>query len=298
MLSKNFLNISMAIAMISITGLILAPTISLYSGANKSMAAYAQYPTETVFPDMPNYFIRMHPSTFEGDVTHYDPRDVAVPSGVTVVWVNDDFGVAHTVTSGGPDDPDSGSMFDSGEIPFAGEFQLTFDSASGLIGEFPYYCTLHPWITGMISANDEVVTGENFEFKSGTGSTFNITENSRTLLAFIPIDFAPAEDSRITKFYNFSITRNSDNETRFSGLFDTQAKSLTVEIINFAGATDQPDQANRPTTAQLQGGTYRIAGNLLPTETGNYTIGIELVGAGSDPPPQQMRDEFQVQVVS
>lgn len=296
MLSKGFLTLSLAVALTSVTGLTVAPMVSAYIGVNNSMAAYAQYPATTVFPDLPNYFIRIHPSTFEGAITHYEPRDVAVPAGTTVIWYNDDVFVPHTVTSGGPGDPDSGSLFDSGEIQTSEQYQLTFDSSSGLVGEFPYYCTLHPWITGFISADDTVVTGQSFEFKSGTGSTLNITKYSRTLLTFTPANFEGADDTRLTKFYNFSISRSSDNQTLFSGLFDAQTRGLAVELINFAGA-GQSGIGSQPATFQLQGGTYEIAGNLF-SEPGNYTLGVELVGVGASPPAQQMRDEFQIQAVS
>ena len=79
------------------------------------------------------------------------------------MWVNNDQGVRHTVTSGMPGS-NTGS-FDSGQILPNGKFQLTFTSASGLVGEFPYYCTLHPYMVATISSNDNVVKGQSFEFQ-------------------------------------------------------------------------------------------------------------------------------------
>ena len=41
-------------------------------------------------------------------VNHYYPPAVAVPTGTTVAWFNNDFGQPHTVTSGSPNASDVG----------------------------------------------------------------------------------------------------------------------------------------------------------------------------------------------
>src|SRR5579885_81899 len=76
---------------------------------------------------------------------YFDPEDISVKVGTTVVWTNKD-GVAHTVTSG---DPNSGptTTFDSGLIKPGATFQYKFDS----VGTNPYYCTVHPWMTGKVT---------------------------------------------------------------------------------------------------------------------------------------------------
>ena len=110
-------------------------TNSLFVNGNTN--AYAQAGQEA----RPIYFIRINPEgSFEGS-QHYSIGNVAVPAETTVVWVNNDR-VRHTVTSGTPGS--NTGFFDSGEMPFNAQFLLTFTSASRLIGEFPYYCTLHP----------------------------------------------------------------------------------------------------------------------------------------------------------
>jgi hypothetical protein len=111
------------------------------------------------------------------------------------------------------------------------QFQVTFSSENGLVGEFPYYCTIHPWITAMISSNDTVVQGESFEFRSGTGPTLDLSENNRTLLAFPPIDFSINQLE--VMFYDFSVIRDSDNQTMFTNQFEVQNNDLEVELIQF-----------------------------------------------------------------
>lgn len=75
----------------------------------------------------------------------YMPSDVSVQAGETVQWYNEDT-VAHTVTSGTPAGGPDG-IFDTGIFISEGTFEHTFDTA----GEYPYYCLVHPWMTGMIT---------------------------------------------------------------------------------------------------------------------------------------------------
>ncbi|MDH5657798.1 MAG: multicopper oxidase domain-containing protein [Nitrosopumilus sp.] len=72
-------------------------------------------------------------------VESYDPLGIQVNSGITVTWTNDDF-VAHTVT-------DKKLSFDSGFIQAGNTWSYTFDNK----GELDYFCTLHPWMEGVIS---------------------------------------------------------------------------------------------------------------------------------------------------
>jgi plastocyanin len=80
----------------------------------------------------------------------YDPDPVEISVGDTVRWTNDD-STPHTITSGGPDDPDAGQEFDSSPnlnplLAPGDTFEHTFTEA----GEFPYYCQLHPNLVGTI----------------------------------------------------------------------------------------------------------------------------------------------------
>jgi plastocyanin len=73
----------------------------------------------------------------------FEPADITVAVGDTVTWkVTESIGANHSVTSGTPDDPDKGSVFDSGADDLANvgdTFEWTFDTA----GTFAYYCTVH-----------------------------------------------------------------------------------------------------------------------------------------------------------
>jgi len=71
----------------------------------------------------------------------YDPQDITVFVGDSVVWTNLDSN-SHTVTStSGPE------SFDSGIIPAARTFTFTFTSP----GAYEYRCTLHSQMTGSVT---------------------------------------------------------------------------------------------------------------------------------------------------
>jgi plastocyanin len=73
-------------------------------------------------------------STVEVDVVAfaYQPTELSVPVGTTVVWKNLD-PVAHTVT-------DLEYAYDSGLFEEAGTFSKTFDAP----GVYTYFCLPHP----------------------------------------------------------------------------------------------------------------------------------------------------------
>ncbi|MBI5146132.1 MAG: PEFG-CTERM sorting domain-containing protein [Thaumarchaeota archaeon] len=75
----------------------------------------------------------------------YDPSEVTIDVSGEVTWSNDDT-AAHTVTSGDirQDGPDG--HFDSGLFMAGKSFTYKFEES----GEFPYFCQVHPWMTGKV----------------------------------------------------------------------------------------------------------------------------------------------------
>jgi plastocyanin len=71
---------------------------------------------------------------------NFQPREVTVAVGATVTWVNHD-DVPHTATAQG-DAP----AFDSKALDTDEKFSFTFKTA----GKYPYYCKVHPHMTGLI----------------------------------------------------------------------------------------------------------------------------------------------------
>ncbi len=87
----------------------------------------------------------------------YIPHSLNVNVGDTVIWNNVDT-AAHTVTAGSMEEGPSG-IFDSSLFMSGNTFEFTFDQT----GTYPYFCMVHPWMTGEIVVNgvqDMVVTSE------------------------------------------------------------------------------------------------------------------------------------------
>ena len=68
----------------------------------------------------------------------YDPSELTVAAGTTVLFVNDD-SVAHTVTQGTDGTADEGAAFDE-EVGPGESVEITFDEA----GDISITCRFHP----------------------------------------------------------------------------------------------------------------------------------------------------------
>lgn len=77
------------------------------------------------------------------DGMRFEPADLTIHSGDTIVWVNKDL-FAHTATTEG--------RFDSRQIDPGGSWHVTFQTA----GDLPYVCTLHPTMKGMVRVRSRV----------------------------------------------------------------------------------------------------------------------------------------------
>jgi plastocyanin len=82
------------------------------------------------------------PSTANAEVKidnfSFGPQDLAVPVGATVTWTNRD-DIPHTVVS-------TEGVFKSKARDTDETFSYTFTKA----GKYPYYCSIHPKMTGKI----------------------------------------------------------------------------------------------------------------------------------------------------
>lgn len=79
----------------------------------------------------------------------YGPDPASATSDALVTWVNEDT-VPHTSTSGtGPEDPESGTLFDTSIIMPAAKASVPAEKMGP--GEHDYYCTVHPFMKGKIT---------------------------------------------------------------------------------------------------------------------------------------------------
>ncbi len=78
----------------------------------------------------------------------FSPDHIKVKVGGTVIWTNDDNNI-HTVTSGPPNAPNAGQVFDSGLTSLISPSK-TYSHKFTNAGEFSYFCRLHPTMVGEI----------------------------------------------------------------------------------------------------------------------------------------------------
>ncbi|MCH7872263.1 MAG: hypothetical protein IID33_11240 [Planctomycetes bacterium] len=70
----------------------------------------------------------------------FDPPEITITVGESVTWINKDFLIPHTATSGNPGEADLGSVFRSALLGTDDSFTREFDT----VGEFVYFCEVHP----------------------------------------------------------------------------------------------------------------------------------------------------------
>ena len=104
------------------------------------------------YGDIPTYTISIPKgSAVPGceEIAHcFEPEEISIKVGQIIEWKNYDDAM-HTVTSGGPNDGPTG-IFDSGLTKPDATYALKFEAQ----GEYPYFCMVHPWQTGMITVTD------------------------------------------------------------------------------------------------------------------------------------------------
>ena len=80
---------------------------------------------------------------------NYDPDTSKASTDALVTWTNADVTI-HTATSGsGPQDPNSGKLFDSNFLNPNQKYSVPASKISP--GDHPYYCKIHPYMTGKIT---------------------------------------------------------------------------------------------------------------------------------------------------
>ena len=85
----------------------------------------------------------------------YSPNPIQITVGDTIRFVNKDSAL-HTATSGsGGSIPQPSNVFDSGYIGPNKVAEVTINE----IGEFPYYCELHPTMVGLVKVSSGSTSG-------------------------------------------------------------------------------------------------------------------------------------------
>ncbi|MEK0368582.1 MAG: PEFG-CTERM sorting domain-containing protein [Nitrosopumilus sp.] len=99
------------------------------------------------------------PGCGETEVGCYTPNMLTVDVGHIVTMTNTDSTGIHTFTSGTVDGfaPSPDGIFDSGMLMKPGD---SFDYNADTVGEFPFYCTLHVWMQGVLIVQEAAAEEE------------------------------------------------------------------------------------------------------------------------------------------
>jgi plastocyanin len=180
-------------------------------------------------------------SSFPDNKRFYTPSNLTIQGNTTVTWTNNDT-VLHTVTSGKPNEGPS-NLFDSSLIESNNQFNYTFSDE----GQFKYYCTLHPFMTGTVTVTKQIqpiVTTPDklpkmFNVSIAEGSSF---PNNRIFFAPSEINVAPnatvvwTNDDSIMHSVTSGKPREGPNEEFDSGII--QAADSFSHTFSKSGAYD------------------------------------------------------------
>jgi predicted secreted protein with PEFG-CTERM motif len=146
----------------------------------------------------------------------YIPKEATVDVGGKVIFSNTDT-AAHTFTSGTADVGPSGE-FDSGLVMAASSYEWTPTT----VGEVPYFCMVHPWMTGLIVVQEagaeemtDEQTGEEMQTEEGAASATGMLSDGTQVSIMtsaptsgekmeITVDFEDSEHAN----YDVMVTQN------------------------------------------------------------------------------------------
>jgi plastocyanin len=202
--------------------------------------------TETVVPAGAMTISILEGSAVQGN-PDYEPDDAQVPLDTKIVWQNAD-SVPHTATAGtGPEDPNSGIIFDTGIINNgeSSEPQELVGAAEG--DELPYYCQVHPYMTSTLTVTAASAEGAAASPPSGGGEAVGA---SLTIPEGASVQGNPAyEPDPLTVTAGDVIEVSNEDTaphtaTSGTGVEDPESGSQFDTSIIDVGASAQIDTAN------------------------------------------------------
>ena len=178
----------------------------------------------------------------------------------TVVWKNADT-VEHTVTSGTPKEGQDG-LFDSGNIPAGDRFSYKFTE----VGKYPYYCTLHPWRTGLVDVLSGFAVLPKVASDVGDGKkTFDLEYKFNRLLRTASVD-------ENTKSISFTLQGNTNSDDNTLTILLPSDLISGISLVSIDGAnTENFDQ-------KLEDGFSRLVIKEIPPYAKEISItGVTII---------------------
>ena len=170
----------------------------------------------------------------------YIPDPISVNVGDVVEWTNRDSTI-HNVSSGSPKNGYDGVIY-SGLMHPNEVFAFSFDES----GSFPYFCTIHPWMEGLIIVNPSLFKS----VKSNDVTEMRLSESGSIIVTIqtdmpqakgaFPLDLTfTNENSVLLSHFNYDVRVIQDNE---DVLFIENSHTIdgTVELPTKILESDNP----------------------------------------------------------
>ncbi len=150
------------------------------------------------------------PGCGETEVGCYTPNILTVDVGHIVTMTNTDSLGIHTFTSGTVDGfaPSPDGIFDSGMLMKPGD---SWDYSADTVGEFPFFCTLHVWMQGVLivqeaAAEEEMMMEEETMMEEEVELMVTITDSVMGDGTHVYLEFSEIH-------VNYEITATQNGET-------------------------------------------------------------------------------------
>jgi hypothetical protein len=252
---------------------------------------------QTTFPPPIFYQLRNEPSYVitlpfsPTGISSPDPAEISIPTGMTVIWFNDDNG-DHSITTVSNSTYSPPESFDSGLIVSdGGSFVHTFVKP----GVYHYYDTANQSSHGTVNVGSAIEEGKNMNMMiGGNALPFNSSEPQRVVLSFVPktVQFPPT----IALTYNVTISNASSGKALFSHKYDDSDGILDLELVPIhAGKnTSQfmtwgPDFIGQEAIQNT--GTFHIKGPIL-IENSPYAVNVKITAKDNTELSPPIGDSF------
>jgi predicted secreted protein with PEFG-CTERM motif len=220
--------------------------VSLFSSVYAESSYDILIPSGSADPNAPFHWS----SEKDGDASGY----IQIIVQDTVVWKNADT-VEHTVTSGTPEGGPDG-LFDSGNFEEGDQFSYKFME----VGKYPYYCTLHPWRTGLVDVLSGFAVLPKVASDVGDGSkTFDLEYKFNRLLR-------TASVSEETKSILFTLQGNTNSDD------NTLTLLLPSELISGVSSVSIDGAETENFSQELENGLARLVIKEIPPQAKEITI--------------------------
>jgi len=274
------------------------------------------------------------PGCGETEVGCYTPNTTTVDVGHIVTMTNTDEIGIHTFTSGTVDGfaPSPDGIFDSGMLMKPGD---SFEYSADTVGEFPYYCTLHVWMQGVLivqeaAAEEEMQMEEvevtleeeiSIETSSVEETIMEETTEEETMMEAmmsgvnLDLDIDPMLpfDNTVSDMVTLSFTAKSD-ALKGSGTVDHLDYKVIISKDGNEVWSEQFHEHDGNLELQItpSEGSFTVTGGeeVGSTETkafmvqgpvfmdnGNYQVTAQIVGIEFNPLSTPLTDDFNIQVV-